>query len=489
MDSTKPQSPGEPPAQREADVVGCQTPAGPYATPIWRRPWSWGEMVAWVIILVVAAFIANRAAVTQLRQNNQTLTDDTLRMLARYAVGVHQLSADLGRSPGIFGGPANIDAELLRQLDSQAQSPVDRFRVAIVAGELLGPNEAASRMKALVAQDAALKSDVQAADAFYAGQSVSDETWTAFHQKYDWFADLLASAGKPAGAPERDLALGPAIRTLIVLIGFFVVAGLLALAGLIFFIVGLVLLARRRIKTAFAPADSPGSLPPADRRTYLYGFASYLLFMISISLALSALRTLGIQIDLGMVLSLLVIGTAFAVGLVAPLILGQTWSQWRLAFGLHARRGIWREIGCGLLGYLAGVPLLIIGMIVVAVLSQLSGIQGSHPIIEELRGSPGQLALTFILACIFAPITEELMFRGALFAHLRERFGWWISAPIVAVIFAIIHPQSWIALPALATLALVFAAIREWRGSIVGCMAAHALHNGLALTFAVLLFR
>jgi len=37
--------------------------------------------------------------------------------------------------------------------------------------------------------------------------------------------------------------------------------------------------------------------------------------------------------------------------------------------------------------------------------------------------------------------------------------------------------------------AVVFAAIREWRGSIIGCMAAHALHNGLALTFAILLLR
>jgi len=175
--------------------------------------------------------------------------------------------------------------------------------------------------------------------------------------------------------------------------------------------------------------------------------------------------------------------------LLAPRLLGQTPSQWRLALGLYARRGIWREVGCGLLGYLAGLPLLIVSMVFVAILSQLSGIRGSHPIVEELRGSPGQLALTFVLACIFAPITEELMFRGALFASLRERFGWWVSDLTVAVIFAIIHPQGWVALPALATLAVVFAAIREWRGSIVGCMAAHAFHNGLALTFAVLLFR
>jgi membrane protease YdiL (CAAX protease family) len=81
------------------------------------------------------------------------------------------------------------------------------------------------------------------------------------------------------------------------------------------------------------------------------------------------------------------------------------------------------------------------------------------------------------------------MFRGALFAHLRERFPWWIAAPAMAVIFALMHPQSWIALPVLAAIAIVFAGIREWRGSIIGCMAAHAVHNGLALAVAVTLLR
>jgi membrane protease YdiL (CAAX protease family) len=489
MEPIEPPPTGARQSQRAEDGVVYPTSAGPYATPIWRRPWSWGEMAAWALILVLAAFIATLAAFAQMRQNTDALTDDTLRLTSRYAMGVHLLSAAMGQPPPAFGGALHMDAELLRQLDGQARTPEDRFRVAIVAGELVGRDEALTRMNALADQEGALQADLQTADALYEGRQVAEETWVAFRAKYDWFAELLASAGKPAGNPQRDRAVSPVYRTLFALLGFFVVAGLLALAGLVLLIVGIVLLACRRMKIAFSPADSPGVVPRADRRSYLYGFACYMMLMIAIALVLRLVLAYVIKVDAGMVLSLLVTLAAFAAGLLVPLVFGQSWSQWRLALGLHAGRGIWREIGSGLLGYLAGVPLLIVGIILVAFLSQLSGMKGSHPITEELRGSYGELALVFILACVLAPITEELMFRGALFAHLRERFGWWISAPAVAVIFAIIHPQGWVALPALASLALVFAAIREWRGSIIGCMAAHALHNGLTLAFAVMLLR
>jgi membrane protease YdiL (CAAX protease family) len=180
---------------------------------------------------------------------------------------------------------------------------------------------------------------------------------------------------------------------------------------------------------------------------------------------------------------------AFAFGVTSPLLFGQTWGQYKAALGLHCGRGIWREIGGGLVGYLAGMPLMAVGLVLVVILSKITGIKGTHPIVQELQGSPWELVMVFFLACVFAPISEELMFRGALFAHLRERFAWWLAAPMVAVVFALMHPQSWIALPVLGAIAVVFAGIREWRGSIIGCMAAHAVHNGLALAFAVTLLR
>jgi len=76
-----------------------------------------------------------------------------------------------------------------------------------------------------------------------------------------------------------------------------------------------------------------------------------------------------------------------------------------------------------------------------------------------------------------------------LFHHLRGRWAWAPSAAVVAVIFAAIHPQGWVAVPVLASIALALAALREWRGSIIASMTAHAFNNFMAITVALVLLR
>ena len=81
------------------------------------------------------------------------------------------------------------------------------------------------------------------------------------------------------------------------------------------------------------------------------------------------------------------------------------------------------------------------------------------------------------------------MFRGLLFHHLRRRWSWALSAVLVSAIFALLHPQGWVAVPALGAIAMVLAALREWRGSLIAPMAAHAFSNFLVLTLALLFLK
>ena len=83
-------------------------------------------------------------------------------------------------------------------------------------------------------------------------------------------------------------------------------------------------------------------------------------------------------------------------------------------------------------------------------------------------------------------MTEETFFRGALFHHLRGRFTAVFSALTTALLFAAIHPQGWVAIPALASLGFVFAMLREWRGSLIAPIVAHAINNGFIMTLLVL---
>jgi membrane protease YdiL (CAAX protease family) len=89
------------------------------------------------------------------------------------------------------------------------------------------------------------------------------------------------------------------------------------------------------------------------------------------------------------------------------------------------------------------------------------------------------------MACVWAPVVEETFFRGALFGYLRQHMPWAVSGVLAGLLFAIVHPQGLIAVPVLAAIGFNFSAIREWRGSIIASMSAHALNNG---TIFLLLF-
>jgi membrane protease YdiL (CAAX protease family) len=91
-----------------------------------------------------------------------------------------------------------------------------------------------------------------------------------------------------------------------------------------------------------------------------------------------------------------------------------------------------------------------------------------------------------ILASLGAPLIEETMFRGVLYRHLREASGRiarnasiLASATLASFVFAVVHPQGWMLIPALMALAFVFSLVREWRGTLIPSMVAHGVHNGV----------
>jgi membrane protease YdiL (CAAX protease family) len=179
--------------------------------------------------------------------------------------------------------------------------------------------------------------------------------------------------------------------------------------------------------------------------------------------------------------------------LIIPIIMlwnrqrGLTDAQQRQAFGWYQGRGWLQEAGAGIAGYFAGIPVIAAGCFITAVLIQLTGKSVASPVIAMLKGGLWHTVALLALLCIFAPVLEETMFRGALFHHLRRRWSWTIGALAVSLIFALMHPQGWVAAPALGAVAFVLAALREWRGSLIAPMAAHAFNNFIVTTFALLL--
>lgn len=307
---------------------------------------------------------------------------------------------------------------------------------------------------------------------------------------------LVAQA---SGDAERLASLEDAGATVLgslVLIGL--AALLLGLAGFALLVLFVVLAAMGKTK---------GLPPQAGDRNHVYAemfavwLAVYVGFGRGFDLLVAQLAARGVpapttEVDLG----ISVLGAFVAGGL------GMWWGARRGLGWRGVREGIGlvrpspMDLVWGVATWSMGIVLLAGGLLVAVVLSALLGdgsMRASHPIqqLVEESGAAG-LALTYLLACVCAPLFEEVFFRGAIYRNIRTglgRFGA-LGAPVAAavlssVLFAAIHPQGLVFVPVLGSLALAFCIMREWRGTINGPIVAHAINNGVVLSLNVLLLR
>lgn len=398
-----------------------------------------------------------------------------ISLVSRYSLGASRLLP-------ATAGPT-LDDSLATQLDhSFSSDPADSLRVAIVKGEMLSADAATEHLNKLLEQED-LPEPVRAdADLLlrvfaHGPAALSPDERQTLRDHHAWFAELALTHARPETDSARADVLAAAERTAITLFAAIALCAGLSLLGLILFIILIIQRLSGKLPSAYRPPSPGGSV-------YLEAFALFLLGFIAISLIADPLET--------------VLGFPPAPALVwllalvpfYPLLRGQPWSKHRYAMGLHTGKGVLREIAAGILGYVAGLPIFILGILGTFALAlaqswlaessgQPAGPPPSHPIVDSV-GSGGILGVLILysMVAVWAPFVEECMFRGAFYHHLRARFRPILSALAVAFVFAVIHPPGIVAVPALMGLAVVFALIREWRGSLIGCMVAHALHNG-----------
>ena len=79
---------------------------------------------------------------------------------------------------------------------------------------------------------------------------------------------------------------------------------------------------------------------------------------------------------------------------------------------------------------------------------------------------------------IIAPIVEELIFRGVIMSGFSRIYHPVFAIFFSALLFALFHLNPW-QFPAAFALGLILGWIRIRTGSVLACMAGHAIHNGL----------
>ena len=107
------------------------------------------------------------------------------------------------------------------------------------------------------------------------------------------------------------------------------------------------------------------------------------------------------------------------------------------------------------------------------------------PVIEGEIAFPGLAAsMSFFALAVWTPITEEIFFRGFIFAGLINRLGPWWAMAVSAAIFSAFHFNLGVVVPIFAT-GLILAWLYNRNGSLWPGVAAHAGQNTLALVGAM----
>jgi membrane protease YdiL (CAAX protease family) len=104
-------------------------------------------------------------------------------------------------------------------------------------------------------------------------------------------------------------------------------------------------------------------------------------------------------------------------------------------------------------------------------------------------GSGALLAVSLVEYVFFAPLFEELVFRGLLFATLRRKFEWGMAAACSSGIFALAHGYGVLGTVSVFWSGLLWAWAYEKTGSLLPGMAAHMLNNLLVCATVMALLR
>jgi len=425
---------------------------------------SWLVIILCTFALAIIQFISMSGMRDQATESTGP-SIEAVRM-GRHAVGSDQLYP--GQGGALLAG---FDKSL-----EDSPHPIEaQIRSVMLAGEIGSDRDIEYRLNLLLSDRPAWVGDntidAELIERIYSeGYLPTESESKGLVERHAWFGELAATHNLPADDDDRESLRRSSKRFVIGMSGFMIAVILAGLLGLVLFVVMIVLfcLKKQRLRGPSGQAAHPTA--------YLEVVALFLVFFIGLQVTAVVVMVL-FEIDL-LFLALIL----SPLPILWPLLMRVPWKQFKTDMGFHTGNGLLRELFAGLVGYLAGLPVIAVGMGLTILLGMLSGGSADHPIESEVMG--GGLFTVILLissAVIWAPLVEESIFRAAFYRHIRQFTGvpgWLLATVISSFVFAAIHPQGYVGLPALMSIAFVLAGLREWRGSIIPSMFAHALHNG-----------
>jgi membrane protease YdiL (CAAX protease family) len=210
----------------------------------------------------------------------------------------------------------------------------------------------------------------------------------------------------------------------------------------------------------------------------IYFVASFLSVLVLNLLIKIGVPVLGLSQN---VLAFVINALTWAIMLLLLIIPLKKWNivpKLKQEFGV-GRLLSWGDIGVALLAF---IPYLILASVFAGVATMLlpgyDAAQSQDVGFSELSNR-FELLLAFVALVIAAPIIEEVIFRGFLFARLKKHLGLIISVIGTSFVFAVLHMQLNVGVDVFA-LSIVLCLLRIVTGSIWAGVILHMTKNALA---------
>tara|TARA_R110002073_G_scaffold152651_3_gene307433 strand:+ start:63559 stop:65133 length:1575 start_codon:yes stop_codon:yes gene_type:complete len=418
-------------------------------------------------------------------------------------------------------------AMFMEQIESYEVIPEDRVRSTILIGEFEGDEPALETLEAArldvskmheqaiafdpdaeVSEDnpapmyaverlAPILADLDALETIYRDgrEAIEKPESDRLVSRYGVLGQAAITHGMDDSDPLREPAVTGFVGIVLLMLGLILLVLFAFFGGCVLLILGIVQFSSGKLRMRYAE-NQPIVRP---KTVFLETYSIFVVCFGIMSIGLFAL-SVHVRPSLGGI-SIFTQWLLLLIPLWA-LLRGVSRKDWKQSLGLHRGEGVLKEIGCGFLAYLASVPVYFLGVLVVFVLMLLSEAfkiaMGSstapeamtNPVMDIIAASgPLGIALFFLLATLWAPLTEEMIFRGALFKYFRGRLHWVFAGLLTATLFAFMHNYGPMLVAPLIALGFMFSFMREWRGSIIAAMTAHFIHNATLFIFMITLIQ
>jgi membrane protease YdiL (CAAX protease family) len=178
----------------------------------------------------------------------------------------------------------------------------------------------------------------------------------------------------------------------------------------------------------------------------------------------------------------------FVTLVLVHIFLRQHQISWAEAFGFREPR-LGRTIFLGVLVSIFLLPVaLSLAELSMRVLRYFGGPAEAQHAVQVVREATSvlQLAVQALAAIVFAPIVEELIFRGVLYPAVKHYTGAKAALWGVSILFAITHTNLTVLLP-LTVLGIILTFLYETTRNLLAPIIAHSVFN--AANFAFLVFQ